>query len=489
MKKSNLEVSENKQKEVKKVVKEVNEVKPVVNEIKEVKENDIHEKKTFKEVMGNCVAKTKEFFVGFPKNTKEFFVNLPHNSKEFVKSIPNKKGFNSVASSLISILVGIFIGFLFMVFAIVFQKTASPFRGLGFVFGGPFGSSNVGYELGNMLFKTVPLIFTGLSVGIAYKTGLFNIGAPGQFLMGTMGALLVALSINTTGNRFAGVMVWLLAIVVAIAFAILWALIPGFLKAQFGINEVIICIMTNWIAANLVSWVYSSLPNLKNPAVGKGGFLIKTNVTGNFTPKIGLDKLFSSRNGSFLSDLDISILIAIVVGILLWVLMNKTTLGYSLKACGYNRNAAKYAGINEKLNIMIAMGIAGALAGLGGAFYYLNPGQEMIINTSATLPNYGFNGIPAALLANSNPIGIIFTSLFIRYIESGSLNLTKAGYNQNIGSIIIAIIIYLAGFSRFFSERLDDIKKFFANKKKEQEGKLLTTEGQVKQNNTNKGGK
>lgn len=443
----------------------------------EIKENDdsstqeVRERRSFKKIMSNCGAKTKDFFVNFPTNTKNFFVNFPTNSKKFVKGLPEKKGFDSVVSSLLAILIGILVGFVFMIFAIIFNNRANPFQGLGYVFAGPFGGTNVGYELGNMLFNAVPLIFTGLSVGIAYKTGLFNIGAPGQYLMGTMGALLVALSINTTGNRFAGVMVWILAIVVAVVFATLWALIPGFLKAQFGINEVIICIMTNWIAANLVSWVFESFTGLHNPENGKGGFLIKTNVTGNYTPTWGLNNLFKS--GSSVSYLDISILIAIIIAIALWILMNKTTLGYSLKACGYNRNAAKYAGINEKLNIMIAMGIAGALAGLGAAFYYLNQNIEMKFNTSTTLPNVGFNGIPAALLANSNPVGILFTALFIKYIDSGSINLTMAGYNQNIGSVIIAIIIYLAGFSRFFSEKIGSIKKYFHDRN---EKRLLQVE-------------
>ena len=403
------------------------------------------------------VSNTPGFFERFGHKTVVNTVDLPKNSKNLFFSLPNKKGFNSIVSSLVSIFIGILIGFIFMIVSIVFNSSANPFQGIGYVFAGPFGGSNVAYELGNMLFYAVPLIFTGLSVGIAYKTGLFNIGAPGQFLMGTMGALLVALNINTTGNRFAGVMVWILALIVAIVFALIWAFIPGFLKAQFGINEVIICIMTNWIAANLFSWVFGSLESLHNSEVGKGGFLIKTGETGNFTPSWGLGSLFGS--GSYSSYLDISIFFAIIIAILLWVFMNKTTLGYSLKACGYNRNAAKYAGINEKLNILIAMGIAGALAGLGGAFYYLNPGIEMKYNTSSSLPNYGFNGIPAALLANSNPVGIIFTALFIRYIDAGSLNLNNAGYNQNIGSIIIAIIIYLAGFSRFFNEKITLIKK------------------------------
>ncbi len=366
--------------------------------------------------------------------------------KADLKAFARQEGTKSIGASLISILVGILVGFLLMLIIAPFLRNANPGRGFLYLLTGPFGSTTAALnQFGTMLFYAVPLIFTGLSVAVAYKTGLFNIGAPGQFLMGTMGSLLIALNINTTGNRVAGVFVWILAVLVGAILGFLWSLIPGALKAFFGINEVIICIMTNWIAANIVTWVFTAQPHLANAPEGKSGYLIKTISTGNYTPNFGS-----------WSYLDISIIFAIIFAILMWIIMNKTALGYSMKACGYNKDAAKYAGINEKLYIMIAMGIAGALAALGGAFYYLNPNIELqFMSVYQSLPDYGFNGIPAALLANCNPIGVIFSAIFIRWLNASGSFLQRAGYNKYFADIIIAAIIYMAGFARFMREQLD----------------------------------
>lgn len=367
-------------------------------------------------------------------------------TKENLHDFARQDGTKSILSSLISIVIGILFGFLLMLICSAFLPKANPGRGFGYLLKGPFGSTtDAANQFGTMLFYAEPLIFTGLSVAIAYKTGLFNIGAPGQFLMGTMGSLLVALNINTTGNRAAGVFVWLLALVVGTLLGMLWSLIPGALKAFFGINEVIVCIMTNWIAANIVTWVFTAQPHLSNIGEGKSGYLIKTAATGNYTPTFGS-----------WSYLDLGIILAIIAAIAIWVVMKKTALGYSLKACGYNKDAARYAGMNEKLYIMIAMGIAGGLAAMGGALYYLNPNIELQFKSCyQALPSYGFNGIPAALLANCNPIGVIFSAIFIRWLNASGSFLQRAGYNKYFADIIIAVIIYLAGFSRFMREQLD----------------------------------
>lgn len=356
-------------------------------------------------------------------------------------------GMKSIGSSLICILVGLLFGFLIMAFSAISIQGADPIRGLGYLFMGPFTAMDVSMDFGNMIFYTVPLIFTSLSVAIAYKTGLFNIGAPGQFLIGTMFALLVALSIDCSNNAVGGVFVWMLALLVAAIGGMLWGLIPGFLKAVFGINEVIVSIMTNWIAANLFTMIFSldALSGLINKSSGKSGYLITTSVTGTGTPNLGLKALTHN------SYLDIGIFIAIIVAVLVWLLMNRTTLGYSMRACGLNKYSAKYAGMNDRFNIVFSMGIAGALAGLGGAFYYLNPGIEIAFQSIyQNLPAYGFSGIAGAFLANCNPIGCVFSALFIRYINASGTNLASTGYNQYFADIIIAVIIYLAGFTSFF---------------------------------------
>ena len=381
---------------------------------------------------------------------KSFFV-VTNDKEPKLLTFYKKNGTKTVIASLISIAAGLVVGFILMLIIAAASEditVADAFSGLGVLLAGPFtGTSKyVLTNFGDMIFYAVPLIMCGLSVAIAFKTGLFNIGAPGQFLMGTMGSLLVALNINTGGGA-AGFFVWLLALLVGAALGFIWGTIPGLFKAIFGVNEVIVCIMTNWIAANVVSWVFSSMNNLVNTGSGKSNYLITTAVTGNGTPDLGLGKLF---NGSYI---DISIFIAIIFAVVIFIILNKTTFGYELKACGSNKFAAKYAGMNEKRNIIFSMAIAGGLAAIGGSLYYLNPGIEFNFGTAyMTLPAYGFNGIPVALLANSNPIGVIFSGVFIRYLAKGGDNLVT--YNRYVADIIIAVIIYFAGFSRLIIELL-----------------------------------
>ena len=362
----------------------------------------------------------------------------------------------SILASLISIAAGLIVGLIVMiVISCIYEGTTigDAFSGILIVLKGPFASnkgSTIVTNIGQVIFYAVPLILCGLSVAIAYKTGLFNIGAPGQYVMGTIGSLWVALSIQTT-NRFTAVLVWILAILVGMAFGMVWGMIPGFLKAYFNINEVIVCIMTNWIAANLATWVFtgSKLISTENT---KGAYLMKDLL--NYTPKLGLDKIF---NGSYI---DMGIILAILAAVVIYILLNKTTLGYELKACGSNKNASKYAGLNEKRNIILSMAIAGALAGLAACLYYLNPGIEFkYASAYSALPSYGFNGIASAFLANCNPIGTVFASIFIRWINMGGEYLTKVNFNRYVADIVVAVIIYLAGFTRFIYELLNRKKK------------------------------
>lgn len=379
--------------------------------------------------------------------------------KEFFANLFKKEGFKSIFSSILCIIGGLLVGLLVMIILTFFLDRVDfgdAFLGFSILFQGPFSAGSASYimsSLGNMIFYSAPLIMTGVSVAIAYKTGLFNIGAAGQFLMGTMGSLLVALSINTNGNAFLSVMVWILAIVVGCLFGMLWGALPGIFKAFFNVNEVIVCIMTNWIAANIVTWVFSGIPSMINSNSGKTGYLITTAVTGNGTPTLGLEKLF---NGSYI---DIGIFVAIILAIFVYVLLTKTTFGYELRACGANKYGARYAGMNEKRNIVLSMAIAGGLAAIGGALYYLNPGVEFKWQSAyQSLPNYGFNGIPVALLASNNPIAVIFVGIFIRFLNMGGDNLTTAGFNKYIADVVIAIIIYFAGFSKLFRDILNNKK-------------------------------
>ncbi|HNX99819.1 MAG TPA: ABC transporter permease [Oscillospiraceae bacterium] len=359
----------------------------------------------------------------------------------------------SVLASLISIVIGMVVGGIVILIVGMTNKSltiGSALEGIRLVIGGIFctgrdaaGSLTFGFSpvnLGNMLFRAIPLILTGLSVAIAFKTGLFNIGAPGQYLMGTAATLFIALSIPTAAVP--AWIVWILAFLGGMAAGAVWGAIPGAVKAFLNINEVLACIMTNWIAANLVTWAFDA-SSLKNVAeYGKTGYVYKTTFNGVATPKLGLDKLFPG------SQVNAGILIALLFAVLIYILMSKTTLGYELKACGANRHAARYAGIRDKRNIVLSMAIAGALAGTAGSLYYLSGNTEFFWSTYQSLPAVGFNGIPVALLAVNNPIAVIFTGIFMSALDVAGQQLTSlTAYNEYITSVIIAVIVYLSAFS------------------------------------------
>lgn len=374
----------------------------------------------------------------------------------------NKKssaGLKSLSASLLCIFGGIFVGFVVLVLLSIFNPRigfAEAVRGILIVLGGPFsGGGNSLFQFGNMLFNATPLILTGLSACIAFKTGLFNIGAPGQYLMGAMVTLIVSLSIPSAAVP--APVIWLLALICGTLAGALWGAIPGFFKAYLNVNEVIVCIMTNWIAANVVSWVFNGSKFI-NVAESKVNFIMKTEVNNIATATFGLDKIFSG--GSVVSYADASIFLAICVAIALYVVMNKTTFGYELKACGYNRDGAKYAGMNEKRNLLLAMAIAGGLAAMGASIWCLNGHQDFKWETYQTLPVDGFNGIPAALLAGNNPIGIIFTAIFLKYINVGGSNLAaNTAFNEYVSQLMVAMIVYFSGFARYISMLLSTKKK------------------------------
>ena len=367
-------------------------------------------------------------------------------------------GFQSIASALISILIGLIVGMIIVIVVGLTREEISPkgmVEGVKLVFFGLFSTGRVENELtfgfnpaniGNMLFRGIPLIMTGLSVAVAFKTGLFNIGAPGQYLMSTAATLYVALVVPT--DTIPAWLVWIFAFAAGIIAGALWGAIPGLLKATLNINEVITCIMTNWIAANLVTWFFDARDYLKNSGEsGKIGYVKPTALNGVETAKMGLDKLFPG------SQINGGIIIAIIIAILIYILMTKTTFGYMLKACGSNRHAAKYAGINDKVSIVASMAIAGALSGAGAALYYLSGHTEFYWSTYMSLPAEGFNGIPVALLASNHPIGVIFTGVFMSLLNIDGLMLKSlTAYNEFIADIIIAAIVYLSAFSMIIKQ-------------------------------------
>ena len=383
--------------------------------------------------------------------------------KNSLLSLYHKDGMKKLLASLLSILIGLVVGCIVVV--IVGLSKGMPVNtiwdGVQLIFAGILNTGRQngvltwGYDsqsLGNMLFRATPVIMTGLSVAVAFKTGLFNIGAPGQYLMGTMATLMLALGIPSSVVPVW--LIWIIAFLGGIVAGALWGAIPGLLKAFLNINEVLASIMTNWLAANIVTWAFdvSSFKNMVENT--KSAYIYKTSFNGVETAKAGLDQIFPG------SQVNGGILIAIVIAILVYILLNKTTLGYELKACGANRHAARYAGINDKRNIVLSMSIAGALAGGGAALYWLSGNTEFYWSTYQSLPAIGFNGIPVALLATNNPIGVIFTGAFMAMLDIVGAKLTGyTAYNEYITDVIIAVIVYLSAFSLVIRMWLNGKKK------------------------------
>ncbi len=385
--------------------------------------------------------------------------------KSKVSNLMGKDGTQAVLASILSILIGMFVGSILILVVGLTSKNlslTSAWEGIRLVFGGLFstgrsaaGTLTWGFNptaIGNMLFRATPLIMTGLSVAVAFKTGLFNIGAPGQYLMSTAVTLMIALGIPSESVP-AGV-IWLLAFLGGTLAGAIWGSIPGLVKAFLNINEVLACIMTNWIAANLVTWMFDGSQYRNLVENTKSGYIYKTTFNGVQTPKLGLDKLFPN------SQVNGGILIAILMAVLVYILMSRTTLGYELKACGSNRHAARYAGINDRRNIVLSMAIAGALSGMAASLYYLSGNTEFFWSTYQSLPATGFNGIPVALLAANNPIAVIFTGCFMSMLDIVGLQLTNlTAYNEYITDVIIAAIVYLSAFSLVIRMLLSGRKK------------------------------
>ncbi len=287
--------------------------------------------------------------------------------------------------------------------------------------------------LGNTLIKTAPLMMCALSVCFCYKVGLFNIGVAGQYVAGAGMSLACALILQLP---------WYVCILAAALGGAVLGAISGALKAYRNVNEVISGIMLNWITLYLVNMV------LSNPVAKESTSPYTVNIQAvnenGLIPSAGLGALFANNR-----NVTIAIPIAIIIAIIIWVVLDKTKFGYELKATGFNKDSAKYAGMKEKKNIIVTLAIGGALAGLGAAFMYLT-GYMKWETTQASIPSMGFNGIAATFLGGLHPIGTIFSSFFIQNITDGGSLIDRMLYPSQISDLISGIIIYLCGFVLFF---------------------------------------
>ena len=284
--------------------------------------------------------------------------------------------------------------------------------------------------LGNTLVKTAPLLMCALAILFAYKVGLFNIGAAGQYCAGTALSLYAALAWGWS---------WLPCMLLAMVGGALLGAISGLLKSYCNVNEVISGIMLNWIVLYLTNML---LTNVKEVASPYTVVLADTNPSA-VLPSLGLGALFNDNK-----YVGLALPLSVVIAILVWVVLEKTRFGYELRATGNNKNAAKYCGMAEKRNIILTLAISGALAGLGASMFYLT-GYEQWQCTASSVPGMGFNGIAAAFLGGLHPIGTILASFFIQHITAGGAYVDKTMYCAQISDLIAAVIIYLCGFVLF----------------------------------------
>jgi len=360
---------------------------------------------------------------------------MADTKKMSFRKIVSSESFKSIISAVICALVGIIVGFIILL-AINAEHAPKAMSTIlkNFLY---YKRSNMKlYYFGNTLVKSVPLILCALSVLFAYKSGLFNIGVGGQYCIGIGVSLWCALQWHLP---------CILCILIAVIAAAAWGAIAGIFKAFFNVNEVIACIMMNWIGLYLVNVLmqHETVMNITKSET----FSIAQKSPQSLLPQIGLNHLFADNE-----YVSIAIPLTILVAIIIQIVLTKTTFGYELRATGLNKNAAKYAGMKDKANIIITMTIAGALAGLAASLFYLTDIQPW--KTSSTVPGMGFSGIAVAFLGGLNPIGAIFAGYFIQHITLGGSLIDMRYYNPQIADLISSIIIYTCGFVLFFKNVL-----------------------------------
>ena len=346
-----------------------------------------------------------------------------------MKKLLKRPGVQAFVASVICILLGLLIGFIVLLFINpqgAWQSIVDVVRNF-FTWSRPQQQLK---QFGNTLAKTIPLLMCSLSILFAYKVGLFNIGAAGQYVAGACACLYAALAWGWG---------WLPCMLFAIVAAAILGGIVGLLKAYCNVNEVISGIMLNWIGLYTANTILS---NVKETASPYTLYLNKVNPSA-MLPTLGLDQLFNKN-----TYVTIAVPLALIIAIVVSIILNKTRLGYELRATGLNKNAARYAGMAENRNIILTLMISGALAGLGASMLY-QTGYMRWECTQSSVPAMGFNGIAAAFLGGLSPIGTLFSSYFIQHITDGGQYVNTNFYSSQISDVISSVIIYLCGFVLF----------------------------------------
>ena len=348
------------------------------------------------------------------------------------------KGF-FLKGSLGLTIISIFLGFL--VGAIVLLVAGfNPIEAYWAILKGIFSRPKY---MAYVIIYATPLIITGLSVAFALRTGLFNIGAEGQYVVGAITAAMAGYFFHLPMILHVIVCIFLAAMAAAV-----WGGLAGYIKAKFGVHEVISTIMLNWIALYLSNWVVT-LKAFGKQGTGKSFVIQETariDLLGQW--KITEAGIEFMRSHKFLGDIlktpvNIGILIAIVLAFLIWYTLNKTTLGYELRAVGFNPHAAEYGGINVNKSIITSMFISGGLAGIAGALQVM--GVSHRIAKLAVMEGYGFDGIAVSLIGNNTGAGSVFAGILFGALKYGgskiqdAINAPTEVINIMVGTIILFI--------------------------------------------------
>ena len=345
------------------------------------------------------------------------------------RNLLKNNGVQSLLASLICIVLGLFLGYVVLLIinpAGAGEAILTVIKNF-LTYNKP--TSQLKY-LGNTLVKTAPLLMCALAILFAYKVGVFNIGAAGQYCFGAALCLYAALGLKWS---------WLPCMLLAILGGAVLGGISGVLKSYCNVNEVISGIMLNWIVLYLTNMLLTTVKEATSPYT----LALSTTNPSALLPSLGLGKLFNNNQ-----YVGLAIPLSILMAILVWVVLGKTKFGYELKATGFNKNAARYCGMAEKRNVILSLMISGALAGMGAAMLYLTGYEQWQCSTSS-VPAMGFNGIAAAFLGGLNPLGTVLASFFIQHITAGGAYVDKSLYCAQISDLISAIIIYLCGFVLF----------------------------------------
>ena len=335
----------------------------------------------------------------------------------FVKRLINE----STMIPVFSVLVGLLLGAVIML-----AGNYNPILAYGFLFSKAFGDM---YNIGETIRQITPYIFTGLSVAFAFRTGLFNIGAEGQFIMGAIAAVSVGVLLELP---------WYLHVPLALVASALaggfWGAIVGYLKAARGMHEVITTIMLNWIALHVSNYI------VRTVLLEKGMARSKYIHESAWMSSPCISQMFDHARIHY------GILLALALSALFYFLLWKTRQGFELRSVGLNPDASEYAGINVKNTFVKAMFISGVFAGIGGACEVLGVFHYQTIN--AAFPGYGLMGIAVALIGRNSPLGVVLGAVLIGVLTYGASGMKfGAGVPEELINVVIALVIFFVAAS------------------------------------------